>query len=89
MAVYNLPNYDFSKHGFTMPLNMKRANAFPLDASSVWGSYEDALNYARTDAVAYVGQLVTVVTAPTEEGVKEYKVDVYKIERPKDLQRLW
>lgn len=79
MAIYNLPNYN-TANGFGMPLNMRRANPDPLDNSSVWSSYEAALEYAKNDPVAYVGQLVTVVTAPTEQGVNEHKVDVYKIE---------
>ena len=79
MAIYNLPNYN-TANGFGMPLNMRRANPDPLDNSSVWASYAEALEYAKNDPVAYVGQLITVVTAPTEEGVKEHTVDVYKIE---------
>lgn len=78
MAVYNLPNYT-NKDGFGMSLNIRRGNPNPLDNSSVWTSYDSALNYAKTDPVAYVGQLVTVVTAPTGDA-KEHKVDVYKIE---------
>ena len=80
MAIYNIPNYK-TANGFGMPLNMRRANPDPLDNSSVWGSYAEALNYAQNDPVAYVGQIVTVVTAP-EEGseAKEHTVEVYKIE---------
>lgn len=78
MAIYNLPNYN-TANGFGMPLNMRRANPDPLDNSSVWSSYDLALEYAKNDPVAYVGQLVTVVTAPTGDA-KEHKVDVYKIE---------
>ena len=86
MAIYNLPNYK-TADGFGMSLNIRRGNPNPLDNSSVWSSYEDALNYAQTSAIAYVGQLVTVVDFT--EAVKDdetivtpaqAKVDVYKIE---------
>ena len=79
MAIYNVPNYKTS-NGFGMPLNMRRSNPDPLDNSSVWSSYAEALEYAQNNPVAYVGQIITVVNAPTEEGAKEHTVDVYKIE---------
>jgi hypothetical protein len=61
MAVFNLPNY-LAKDGFGMSLNIRRGNPNPLDNSSVWASLADAQNYAKTDPVAYVGQILTVVT---------------------------
>lgn len=86
MAIYNLPNYK-AANGFDMPLNMNRANPDPLDNSSVWATYADALNYAKTSPVAYVGQIVTVVNyteAVIEDDVittpATATVDVYKIE---------
>lgn len=86
MAIYNLPNYK-AANGFDMPLNMNRANPDPLDNSSVWATYAEALNYAKTSPVAYVGQIVTVVTyteAVIEDDVVKTPatatVDVYKIE---------
>lgn len=86
MAIYNLPNYK-TADGFGMSLNIRRGNPNPLDNSSVWSSYEDALNYAQTSAIAYVGQLVTVVdfTEAVKDGETivtpaQAKVDVYKIE---------
>lgn len=83
MAVYNLPNYT-TADGFGMSLNIRRGNPNPLDNSSVWGSYAEALNYAKTDATAYVGQILSVVTVPKDETIKEHKVDVYKIELDAD-----
>lgn len=59
MAVFNLNNYQ-SKDGFSMSLNMRRGNPNPLDNSALWGSLEAAQNYARTDSVAYVGQILAV-----------------------------
>lgn len=79
MAIYNLPNYNV-KNGFDMPLNMNRANPDPLDNSSLWGSYAEALEYAKTSPVAYVGQVLSVVNVAEEEGIQEHKVDLYKIE---------
>ena len=61
MAVYNLPNY-LAKDGFGMSLNIRRGNPNPLDNSSVWASLAEAQNYAKTDPVAYVGQILTVVS---------------------------
>lgn len=60
MAIYNLDNY-LDKDGLGFPLNFRRGNPNPLDNSSVWGSLAAAQNYAKTDPVAYVGQILTVV----------------------------
>ena len=60
MAKYNLDKYT-SADGLGFPLNFRRGNPNPLDNSSVWASIEDAQNYAATDPVAYVGQILTVV----------------------------
>ena len=76
MAVYNLPNY-LAKDGFGMSLNIRRGNPNPLDNSSVWASLAEAQNYAKTDPVAYVGQILTVVT---DVKVKEM-VDGQEVEK--------
>ena len=60
MAKYNLENY-LAKDGLGFPLNFRRGNPNPLDNSSVWQSLEAAQNYAKTDPVAYVGQILSVV----------------------------
>ena len=60
MAKYNRDKYT-SADGLGFPLNFRRGNPNPLDNSSVWASIEDAQNYAATDPVAYVGQILTVV----------------------------
>lgn len=60
MAKYNLDKYT-SADGLGFPLNFRRGNPNPLDNSSVWASLEAAQNYASTDPVAYVGQILTVV----------------------------
>lgn len=61
MAKFNLNNYT-TADGLGFPLNFRRGNPNPLDNSSVWGSFEEAQNYAQNDPVSYVGQILTVVT---------------------------
>ena len=60
MAVFNVPNY-LEKDGFGMSLNIRRGNPNPLDNSSVWASFDEAQEYARTSKIAYVGQILVVV----------------------------
>ena len=59
---------------FNMPLSIKRLNPRPTDASALWFSYAEALNYAQTDPTAYIGQIVSVYDSSTTT------VSVYKIE---------
>lgn len=61
MAKFNLENYT-AADGLGFPLNFRRGAANPLDNSSVWASIEEAKNYAQNDPVAYVGQILTIVT---------------------------
>lgn len=44
-----------------LPMNINRGNPIPLDTTSVWYSLEEAQNYAKSGATAYVGQVITVV----------------------------
>ena len=45
-----------------LPMNIKRGNPWPLDASSVWYSYAEMKAYAeKADGVAYVGQILALV----------------------------
>lgn len=60
MAKFNLNAYT-SADGLGFPLNFRRGNPNPLDNSSVWASLTAAQNYAKTDPVAYVGQVLTVL----------------------------
>lgn len=60
MAKFNLNAYT-DADGLGFPLNFRRGNPNPLDNSSVWASLEAAQNYAKTDPVAYVGQVLTVL----------------------------
>lgn len=75
MAKYNLDKYT-SADGLGFPLNFRRGNPNPLDNSSVWASLEAAQNYAANDPVAYVGQILTVVTTAEDSttSVKAYSI---------------
>lgn len=44
-----------------MPKGMNRMDQFPLDMSSVYYSYDAMVTYATTSAVAYVGQILSLV----------------------------
>lgn len=44
-----------------LPMNIARGNPIPLDKSEIWYSYEAMLDYAATDPVAYVGQILGLV----------------------------
>lgn len=82
MAKYNLGNY-LEKDGLGFPLNFRRGNPNPLDNSSVWSSLTAAKNYAATDPVAYVGQILTVVetvVVDKETGATTTKVTAYSIQ---------
>lgn len=49
-----------------------RVQDIPLDSSSIFNSYEEALNYAQgSSTVAYLGQIVSVI--------EDDKVEIYKI----------
>lgn len=56
-----------------MPLSMNRANAIPLDSSSVWYSFEEMKNYAETGATSYVGQILALVDE-TSGAAKAYVI---------------
>ena len=71
--------------------SFQRVFDFPLDRSTIFDSYEDAVAYARGDGsdsrklgkTVYLGQLISVVNEE-EASVKAYKV-VYReesIEKP-------
>lgn len=73
MAKYNLENYT-AADGLGFPLNFRRGNPNPLDNSSVWKTYTEAVTYATTDPTAYVGQILSVVDTTTNT------VTVYSIQ---------
>lgn len=62
-------HYDRNSNDFIhigVPFNYTRGNPLPLDDYSLWTSLADAETYAKTNPVAYVGQLLTVAV-PGEE----------------------
>jgi hypothetical protein len=44
----------------------QRKSAVPLDYYSIFTSFSDAQIYARTNPVAYVGQIITVIDKETK-----------------------
>lgn len=44
-----------------LPMNVARGNPIPLDKSEIWYSYAEMETYAKTDPVAYVGQILGLV----------------------------
>lgn len=57
------------------PNSFKRQGAFPLERYSLFDSLSSAQNYASTNPIAYVGQLVTVVDNSVS-AVSTYKIDM-------------
>ena len=63
----------------SMPKAMNRTNPAPLDASAVWTSLEELRNYAATNPVAYVGQILSLVAYNEEtEAITEVKAYIIK-----------
>ena len=58
-----------------------RDNGIPLDISSIHETYNDAVVYAATNAIAYVGQVISAageVYIVTEEPQGTVKIDTYR-----------
>ena len=55
-----------------LPVYLNRQNPIPLDGTSIYNSYAEAEAYARENAKAYPGQIISVVT---ESEVKVYKIN--------------
>ena len=68
-------NYD-PDYGYGSPLNIRRGNHLPLDNDYIKLSYEDAINYAQTDPVSYVGEIIAVVE---ESLTGEETTNLYQI----------
>lgn len=47
----------------SLPISYKRGNPIPLDKSAVWYDYDQMVAYAKNDATAYVGQILSLVQA--------------------------
>lgn len=48
-----------------LPMNIKRSEPIPLDASEIYYTKQEAETYARSGATAYVGQIIQVVEGST------------------------
>lgn len=59
------------------PLSFKRMNPIPLDQTSHFDNYEEAIQYSHNDPTAYVGQLL-VVSNPI--GADQYEEKLYVID---------
>lgn len=62
----------------SMPKAMNRTNPAPLDASAIWTSLEELRNYAATSAVAYVGQILSLVACDEAGAITEVKAYIIK-----------
>lgn len=70
---------ELQKLQMAMPKAMNRTNATPLDATSVWNSLDELQNYARTSAVSYVGQVLSLVDYDADKAtIKEVKAYIIK-----------
>lgn len=60
-----------------LPVYLNRQNPIPLDGTSIYNSYAEAETYARENAKAYPGQIISVVT---DTEVKVYKINNGQLE---------
>ena len=65
MAVKNIDKYT-SADGFGLPVNIRRGNPNPLDNSEIWPDITSALEYAKNDPTAYVGQTISYFSTDSE-----------------------
>ena len=65
------------KASWDLAVYLNRQNPVPLDGTSIYNSYAEAEAYARENAKAYPGQIISVVT---ESEVKVYKINNGKLE---------
>lgn len=72
----------------SMPSGMNRMDQFPLDMSSVYYTYAEMENYAKSSAISYVGQILSLVNY-AEDGTTVTGVTVYSIQNEAgDLQKV-
>lgn len=63
----------------SMPKAMNRTNPAPLDVSAVWTSLDELKNYAATNPVAYVGQILSLVAYDEEtQAITNVKAYIIK-----------
>lgn len=68
------------KSSWDFPVYANRNNAIPVDGTSIWTSVAEAETYAQECAVAYVGQILSVIETDV--------VRVFKIAPDKSLVEL-
>lgn len=56
----------------SMPKALRRGNPVPLDASSIYYSYEAMAEYATNNAIAYVGQILSLIDEEKGNKVTAY-----------------
>lgn len=70
----------------SLPKAYQRADQIPLDPSTIFASYEDALEYASGESaygdISYAGQILSVINQ------LEQKIDVYKIDYDGSLVKI-
>ena len=72
-SIYN-PENNSDKSYLAAPFNFKRGNPIPLDSSTIFTSLSAAQDYATNSAIAYVGQIVTVVDSTEQNTEVDGKV---------------
>ena len=78
MAVYMDPT---TYTAMSMPKAINRTNPQPVDKTLVWNSLEALRNYAATDPVAYVGQVLSLVAYDADTAkITEVKAYIIKDE---------
>jgi len=78
MAVYMDPT---TYTAMSMPKAINRTNPQPVDKTLVWNSLDALKNYAATDPVAYVGQVLSLVAYDAETAkITEVKAYIIKDE---------
>ena len=78
MAVYMDPT---TYTAMSMPKAINRTNPQPVDKTLVWNSLEALKNYAATDPVAYVGQVLSLVAYDADTAkITEVKAYIIKDE---------
>lgn len=62
------------------PLSIKRGNPAPVDTTAVWYNKTELETYAKSDATAYVGQILTLYAdVATEDGGTKKICEAYMI----------
>ena len=56
----------------SMPKAINRGSAIPLDASSVYFTYDEMAAYAASNPIAYVGQILSLVDSENSNQVTAY-----------------